>query len=301
MNRLRNFFFCAKKLMDTCAKRVLNYNSLVLWRSSIRDANGHIIDRYPFLPECYFKSIQPFPNSNSFDGWPYLRRIAVLRYFFLQGVLKVSQEQQNFKFEKWLCELHSVLHPKIGGKFRPIHFRTHVSSPTAHHSVLIGPIADSAVVKKSKFFHFLMNESHEIYTPRLPNIPPEFLPFDKRVDSRIIHSYPHYSSLNIYASAAHKEFAQFSSLYIIGNSPRELLLRHACSFFHYLSIARFFRRGNHSLYMTLFNAMLEILDLPKLQHGCIDFAAIHLDSETFHRYMSFIMAHKNRTAYVTSF
>jgi len=286
----------SKKLIFTCSNRHITYHSLVLWRSSIRDANGHIMIKYPSLPDSYFKFVQPFPVSNGFDGWPYLRRVSVLRYYFLKGLLEIYHNLHYFSFSKWLSELHSILHPHLSGKTSCISFRTYVSSPTGHHSVLMGPISDSNVVKNSNFSDFLANSSQAIYTTFLPNIPFEFLPYDTFTDSTITHFYPHHSSLPYYIDAASSQLVLFINCYFSGNTSKNLLLNYAFSFFHYLSSARLFGRGNHSLYMNLLNTMLDLIGLPKLQHGCIDFAAIHFDFSTFQEYMFSIKDEEIRIA-----
>lgn len=286
----------SKKLIHTCSNRHITGYSLLLWRSSIRDANGHIMFKYPSLPESYFKFVQPFPISNGFNGWPYLRRVSILRCYFLKGLLAIYRNLRCFSFSKWIKELHFILHPHLGGETSCISFRTYVSSPKGHHSVLMGPISDSSVVKNSTFSNFLDDSSQAEYTAFLPNIPFEFLPYDTRIDSSITHVYPHHSSLSFYTGAASRQLTLFINCFFSGKTSKSLLLNYAFSFFHYLSSARLFSRGNHSLYMNLLNTMLELIGLPKLQHGCIDFAAIHLDSSTFLKYMFSIKSEEFRMA-----
>ncbi|MBP3925387.1 LysM peptidoglycan-binding domain-containing protein [bacterium] len=135
--------------------------------------------------------------------------------------------------------------------------------------------------------------SKEYHKVKLKNIPEEGLPMDniprEMVDGKWrygegSHAYPDGTHLTSYYEQMHRTSKEAIALIESGTASEKQILEKLAEHYQYAANARPYDQINNSLFMNELNTLLSKAGMKNIPNGNLDFAAMHLQPETFQKY-----------------
>jgi hypothetical protein len=242
------------------------------WRECVRDTTGRW-EAYT-AESSYFLGPQPTVQYDNPREVEYLHANLRLRQAFYDGLPRVARMDLG-QFEAWLEALHATMrYPEPPSHQQPIRF-----GDTIHSAVVMDQILPLA------FFYDDPYLEVDITGPQFEGIPSHLLPTDSvdRKASTVIHNYPPLAEARPYYLG--QALGTLQELLVTDPfDDAEQYIRHTNRFLQLLVNYHKFPAINMSMYMNMTNGLLTIARQPGMEHGILDFAAMRLQPDNFHRY-----------------